>query len=189
MVHWSICRSTCFVRFDWRLISHWHWPLRTSTKKVFAIWYFLEEILIFILALEFCDSCVVLDPVHPTSWQTSTVFETGCESKRCIADLNVQLTVDPGYAFLLVVTLWRIKRDFVFVPGINPSFLVQIGRWRLPAPLRTPEKRHLWLNCTLIFRDCWQCRQCVGTNKMRKNFKVRVSKNSMSLFATLPVTT
>lgn len=49
------------------------------------------------ILIEFCDSCVVVDPAHSTKWQTSTVYETGCIEKRCVADLNVVLSVSSKY--------------------------------------------------------------------------------------------
>lgn len=39
--------------------------------------------------LEFCDSCVTVNPNDAKSIKSKIVFSTGCKSARCVADLNV----------------------------------------------------------------------------------------------------
>lgn len=56
-------------------------------KKVFL------NVLFVSLLLEFCSTCIAINPTNPKVVQSKVIFTTGCISDRCMADLRISSTV------------------------------------------------------------------------------------------------
>lgn len=45
------------------------------------------------LFLDFCDTCVAVEPSDLKNIKNKVVFSTGCKSARCVADLRIKSTL------------------------------------------------------------------------------------------------